>query len=400
MDLVHEEHVAFAQVGEQRRQVAGPHERRAGGDPEAGAHLVGDDARQRGLAQARRAGEEHVVGRLPATPAGRLQHDPQVLLQLGLPDELGQAARPQRHLLGQLDRVGRRGQQPRLAGLPGACPLPASRALIGCPPALSGRGGPGPRCCPPRAGGPAPGGPRPGRSRARPSAALTSSRRTAPVGRAGLVGPRCASPPCQPQAGTGPPVVDAGVRSPNTLDRRRRLEARAQFQDQPGRRLLADARHQRQGVGVLGKHGTAQHRRRKQREQRQGQRRADPMRSEQQSRSSPAPPGSGSRRARWRPRGRGCGRAGTPARPAPLPARRCPPGPAPGNPRRRPRRAAPPGGLPGRPGRASSPAASRSSRASRGCKGGGCGPRKRRAGQVAQGEREGVGAVGRAGLLG
>ena len=38
------------------------------------AHLVGDDAGQRGLAQAGRAGEEQVVGGL-APPAGRLEED-------------------------------------------------------------------------------------------------------------------------------------------------------------------------------------------------------------------------------------------------------------------------------------------------------------------------------------
>ena len=58
------------------------------------AHLGGDDAGQRGLAQARRAGEQQVVDGLGA-PAGRLEDDLEVLLELGLADELGERARPQ-----------------------------------------------------------------------------------------------------------------------------------------------------------------------------------------------------------------------------------------------------------------------------------------------------------------
>jgi hypothetical protein len=57
VDLVDEEHVALVELGEDRRQVAGPLERRAGGDVEVHAHLGGDDAGQRGLAEAGRPGE-------------------------------------------------------------------------------------------------------------------------------------------------------------------------------------------------------------------------------------------------------------------------------------------------------------------------------------------------------
>ena len=93
VDLVHKEHVTVRQVGQQRRQVTGPDERRAGRDPERGTHFVGDYASERRLAEPRRPGEQHVVRRLvPA--ARRLDHDGQVLLQLRLPDELGQPARP------------------------------------------------------------------------------------------------------------------------------------------------------------------------------------------------------------------------------------------------------------------------------------------------------------------
>jgi hypothetical protein len=92
VDFVHEEDVTVRQVGQQRRQVAGPHERRAGGDPERGTHFVGDYPGERRLAEPWWPGEKHVVRRLFA-PARRLDHDGQVLLQLSLPNELGQPAR-------------------------------------------------------------------------------------------------------------------------------------------------------------------------------------------------------------------------------------------------------------------------------------------------------------------
>ena len=66
VDLVDEQHVALLQIGEQGGQVTGPDQHRAGGDPKADTHLGGHDAGQRGLAQARRSGEEQVVDRLAA----------------------------------------------------------------------------------------------------------------------------------------------------------------------------------------------------------------------------------------------------------------------------------------------------------------------------------------------
>ena len=53
------------QVGEDRREVAGPLERGARRDVQLGADLGRDDVGQRGLAQPGRAGEEHVVGGCP-----------------------------------------------------------------------------------------------------------------------------------------------------------------------------------------------------------------------------------------------------------------------------------------------------------------------------------------------
>ena len=49
VDLIDEQHVVLGQVREDRRQVAGPLEGRAGRDPEADAHLGRDDRGKRGL---------------------------------------------------------------------------------------------------------------------------------------------------------------------------------------------------------------------------------------------------------------------------------------------------------------------------------------------------------------
>ncbi len=66
MDLVDEQHVARLQIGQQRRQIAGARDHRAGGRAEADAELARDDLRQRRLAEARRPEEQHMVERLAA----------------------------------------------------------------------------------------------------------------------------------------------------------------------------------------------------------------------------------------------------------------------------------------------------------------------------------------------
>ncbi len=69
VDLVDEQDIALLQIGQQGGKVAGLFDGRAAGDADLHAHLVGDDAGQRGLAQARRAVEQDVVHRL-AAPLG------------------------------------------------------------------------------------------------------------------------------------------------------------------------------------------------------------------------------------------------------------------------------------------------------------------------------------------
>ena len=94
VDLVDEQDVALLELGEDGGQVAGPLERRARRDVQGDAHLGGGDAGQRRLAEPGRPGEQQVVDGL-AAPAGRLDDDAEVLLQLALADELGEQARPQ-----------------------------------------------------------------------------------------------------------------------------------------------------------------------------------------------------------------------------------------------------------------------------------------------------------------
>ena len=81
--LVDEEHVPGAQVGQQGRQVPGLFNGRAAGDAQVDPQLARHDAGQGGLAQARRAVEQHMVQRfLPAL--GRLDVDFQVLFDFVL----------------------------------------------------------------------------------------------------------------------------------------------------------------------------------------------------------------------------------------------------------------------------------------------------------------------------
>jgi hypothetical protein len=108
VDLVDEQHVALAELGEDRGEVAGPFECRARGDLQVHTHLGGDDAGQRRLAQPGRAGEQQVVDRLLSL-AGGLEHDSQVLLEFSLADELVERPRAQTRFefdLGADDVVG------------------------------------------------------------------------------------------------------------------------------------------------------------------------------------------------------------------------------------------------------------------------------------------------------
>ena len=97
MNLVDEEDVALLQIGEQRREIAGLGDHRARGGAEIDAELARHDLSERGLAEARGSGEQHVVERLAAA-ARRLDEDPEIGADLGLADELGERLRPERGL--------------------------------------------------------------------------------------------------------------------------------------------------------------------------------------------------------------------------------------------------------------------------------------------------------------
>ena len=74
MDLVDEQDVAVLEVGEQRGEVARLGDDRAGGGAKADAHLAGEDPGERGLAEAGRAEEQHMVERLAARAGGVDEH--------------------------------------------------------------------------------------------------------------------------------------------------------------------------------------------------------------------------------------------------------------------------------------------------------------------------------------
>ncbi len=98
VDLVYKQEVALVEGGQDRRHVPRPLQARPARGLQPHPHLGGEDAAQRGLAEARRPGEEDVVERFP-TLLGRLHEDSQVLLEPLLPDELLERARPQRRLV-------------------------------------------------------------------------------------------------------------------------------------------------------------------------------------------------------------------------------------------------------------------------------------------------------------
>ena len=95
MDLVDKQYVARLQVGEDRRQVAGPLDHRPRGLAQVDAQLGSDDHCERGLAQARRSEDQRVIERL-AAPARRLYKDCELAFDLFLTDIVLQRTRADR----------------------------------------------------------------------------------------------------------------------------------------------------------------------------------------------------------------------------------------------------------------------------------------------------------------
>ena len=83
--------------GQQRREIAGALQHRAGGVAQVHAELVGDDMGERGLAEPGRTEDERVVERLAAAP-GRLDEHRHLLAHPRLADVIGQRAGPHRAL--------------------------------------------------------------------------------------------------------------------------------------------------------------------------------------------------------------------------------------------------------------------------------------------------------------
>ncbi len=95
MHLVNEQHVTRAQVRENRGEVAGTFDGGARSRSDGHLHFVGDDVRERRLAQARRTVQQDVVNRFAARTCG-LEQDAQVLFYLVLPNVLGESFGTQR----------------------------------------------------------------------------------------------------------------------------------------------------------------------------------------------------------------------------------------------------------------------------------------------------------------
>jgi hypothetical protein len=118
VQLVDEQHVAVVQPGQDRGEVAGVGDRGAAGQAHRGRHLGGDDHRQRGLAEAGRAVEQHMVERL-AAGAGGLNEHRQVLARGLLADEFGESLGTQVGL-GRILLATNRGDGAGLVAHPGA----------------------------------------------------------------------------------------------------------------------------------------------------------------------------------------------------------------------------------------------------------------------------------------
>ena len=131
VDLVDEEHVALFEIGQLRREVAGLGDDRPRGRAEIDAELARHDLRQRGLAQPRRADEQHMVERVAARSRRVDEH-----LEIGprrrLPGEIGERERPQRGLAVVVAAF--RGEEAGAArgSLTARSPVPARHAP-GCP---------------------------------------------------------------------------------------------------------------------------------------------------------------------------------------------------------------------------------------------------------------------------
>ena len=95
MDFIDEQHVAVFEIGQKCRKIPGLGDHRAGCRPEIDTEFLGHDLRKRGLAQAGRTNEQHMIQRL-APVLCRLDEHFQIGTRLRLAGKLVQRLRPQR----------------------------------------------------------------------------------------------------------------------------------------------------------------------------------------------------------------------------------------------------------------------------------------------------------------
>ena len=95
MNFVDEENFAFVNVAEDADQVQLLLQHRTGGLLNSHAQFRGDDAGERGLTQARRAVEQHMIHGFAALLRG-FDRDGEIFLDFGLAGEIGQTDGPQR----------------------------------------------------------------------------------------------------------------------------------------------------------------------------------------------------------------------------------------------------------------------------------------------------------------
>ena len=93
MYLVDEQYVMGFEIGQHRGQIAGLFQYRTRGLAQVDLHFVGDDMRQRGFTQPRRAEDQHVIERLATTHRG-LYEDIHLLADFVLTDIFGEQPRP------------------------------------------------------------------------------------------------------------------------------------------------------------------------------------------------------------------------------------------------------------------------------------------------------------------
>ena len=86
MNFVDEQHVAFIEIGQERGKIARFGDDRARRGAKSHTHFLGHDLRQRRLAQAWRAEEEHMVERIAAR-LRRLDEDAQIFTRRLLADK-------------------------------------------------------------------------------------------------------------------------------------------------------------------------------------------------------------------------------------------------------------------------------------------------------------------------